>query len=379
MTFVLKKKKIGLVANTAWSIYNFRLTLIKTFQENGFDVLIIAPPDEFSEKLIEEGCIFQPVEMSARGTSILGDFKIFSDLQKIYRSESPDFIFHYTIKPNIYGSMAAWISRTPSIAVTTGLGYLFLSDSKLIKKIAALLYKFGVFFSKEVWFLNVDDRKFFIDQKIVPAQKTMILPGEGINLNFFKRKTVYPKFDTEEIIFLFVGRLIWEKGIREFISAAKAIRQVYPKVRFQILGFGAGTLKNSVPVETVEEWKKDKSIEFLGGTHDVKSFLEKVSCLVLPSYREGISRVLMEAASMELPIVTTNTTGCREVVEDGYNGFLCKVADAKSLEASMMKMIEIGHDEREKLGKNGRIKAEKELSEEKIIEYYFSAIKKYLN
>jgi len=172
--------------------------------------------------------------------------------------------------------------------------------------------------------------------------------------------------------------LIWEKGIKEFIEAAQSINKKYPKVRFQILGFGAGTLKNSVPVDTVEEWKKDKSIEFLGGTHDVRSFLERVSCLVLPSYREGISRVLMEAAAMELPIVTSDTTGCREVVSNGETGFLAEVANSESLKKEMLKVIEMGHAERENFGKKGRKKAEEEFSEPRIIEYYKVVLNKYL-
>lgn len=362
------KKRIAIVSNTSWSVFNFRLGLLKMLKQKGYDVFVIAPKDEFSERIIAEGVAYFELYLDNQGMNPLRDVFTLRQLTQLYRRLKIDFVFHYTIKPNIYGSWAAYFNRIPCVAVTTGLGHLFLQNN-WATKIAQWLYRISLQHSLSVWFLNKEDINIFIVKKIAPPQKTFLLPSEGINTTYFKRRR--PQKPQPLQHFLFLGRIIWDKGIAEYVEAAHQLYTEFPNVSFQVLGFLEVQNPNAVPTEQMNHWVQEGVINYLGVSADVRSYLENASCVVLPSYyREGISRVLLEAAAMEVPIITTDNVGCRDVVQDNYNGFLCKPKNTADLIAKMRQMILLSNEERLTMGQKSREIVTKKFSEEIVLKHY---------
>ncbi|WP_297599206.1 glycosyltransferase family 4 protein [uncultured Cetobacterium sp.] len=362
----MKKFKIIFTANVLWDIYIFRYGVIKALIEDGHEVIAVAPKDERIDFPKDLGIRHIPIELKMRGINPLKDLSLLKQLINIYRKEKPDIIFHYTIKPNIYGTLAAKLVKIPSIAVLTGLGYSFV-EGGIVSRVAKAMYRFALIFSKEVWVLNSDDRNKLIEEKIVKSDKIFILPGEGVDTEKF-----YPmkKEENSEIIFLMVARAFYDKGFNEYVEAAKIIKRKYSKVRFWFLGALGGDTANGVNDIKMQEYVDCGLIEYLGHRKDVDRVINDSDCVVLPSYREGISKVLMEAASMEKPIIATDVTGCKEIVDDGVNGYLVKVKDSDDLAFKLEKFIKLDKKARDILGKNGRVKILKEFDEKIIIEIY---------
>lgn len=365
-----EKKKIVLSSNTSWSIFNFRLGLIKELLKN-YEVIVVAPKDEYSEKLIDLGCRYYDIYIDKKGINPINDLKTFWQYYRLYKKIKPDLIFHYTIKPNIYGTIAAKLNNIPSIAITTGLGYMFINNN-IVTNIVKLLYKVSFKFAKQVWFLNQDDFDIFIKNKLIDKSKGFILHSEGVNTEKFKPIKTEKKDDIFR--FLLIARMIWDKGIGEYVKAAKIIKQKYKNVEFLLLGPVGVDNPTAIPKEQIDKWQKEGLVKYLGATDDVKSEITKADCVVLPSYREGLSRVLLEAAAMEKPLIATNVAGCKEVIEDGINGYLCKIKDAKDLADKMEKMLNLPEDKRKAMGKAGREKIIKEFDERIVIEKYLKAI-----
>jgi glycosyltransferase involved in cell wall biosynthesis len=370
-------KTIALVSNTSWSIFNFRIGLARALKQYGFRVVIVAPRDNFSAKLVAEGFQYINIKLSNYGSNPLNDIRLIRDLARVYKREKIDFIFHYTIKPNIYGTIAAHLCGIPSIAITTGLGHLFNFKNKMVSYFALQLYRIAGKLCKEMWFLNNSDLQKFLEKGIVKKEKTFILPGEGINTNWFSPKR--DKKFSHLLRFLFVGRLIWDKGVKQYVDAARIIKNKYPRIRFEMLGFVDDINPNSVPFEQINSWQEEKIIRYLGETTDVKPYLEKTSCLVFPShYREGMSRILLEAAAMETPIITTDNVGCRDIVKDNFNGFLVPTKNVSALVEKIEEFINLPDEDKLLMGKMGRIRVKRKFEENKIIEIYLNKILHFL-
>ncbi|MCW3482253.1 glycosyltransferase family 4 protein [Neisseriaceae bacterium JH1-16] len=365
---------ILICSNTAWSIYNFRKALLETLQDNGYKIVVVAPRDNFSPLLAKLGCTCIDMAMSAKGMNPLEDAKLMIRLLRVYRAHAPDFIFHYTIKPNIYGSLAASIAGIPSIAITTGLGYAFLS-SGLVSFIAKKLYKLALYFPKEVWFLNQDDRKEFVERKLTHSKKTFLLPGEGVDTRHFS-PTGKPRPD-EVFRFLLIARMLWDKGVGEYVEAARFIRRRHPDTVFQLLGALDAENPSVIGKSQMDAWQAEGIIEYLGTTKDVRPAIAQADCVVLPSYREGISRTLLEAAAMAKPIVATDVPGCKDVVIDTASGLLCKPRNAKALTSALEKMRLLSEQERASYGQAGRKLVEESFSDPLVIEHYLSALRRY--
>jgi len=339
--------------------------------------VVIAPRDNFTTKLVAEGISFREIPMSNYGTSPLQALKTIFRLRRIYKSVQPDFVFHYTIKPNIFGTFAAYTSKIPSVIITTGLGHLFDFKNIFIRLMTVTLYRIAALLSKEVWFLNDNDLDVFVYKRIVAKKKTRLLRSEGIDTDWFsprkeKRQLSSPRF-------LFAGRLIWDKGVGEYVEAARIIKKRYPKVKFELLGFIDQENPNGVPYEQIDAWQKEKIINYLGETTDVRSYLERTTCLIFPSfYREGVSRILMEAASMETPIITTDNVGCRDIVEHGKNGYLCEPKNVDSLVDAIESFLRLDEQDRMVMGKLGRKKMMNEFSEDKVIRKYIDTLTEYI-
>lgn len=364
--------RIVLVCNTAWAIYTYRQGLIRMLVASGVDVIVLAPRDRTFEPLAQMGCRCIDLPVASKGTNPRDDLRTLVALYRHYRALQPSVVFHYTIKPNIYGSIAAKLAGVASVAVTTGLGYVFIQQSRAAQ-VAKKLYRFAFRFPREVWFLNRDDLAAFTDQNLlVHPERARLLHGEGVDLDQFAPA---PLPQRNEIIFILIGRLLWDKGVGEYVEAARQLRTRYPHARFRLLGPVGVDNPSAISRDEVAAWEREGVIEYAGEAHDVRPFIADADCVVLPSYREGVPRTLMEAAAMSRPAVATDVPGCREVVADGVNGLLCDVKSATSLADAMAKMLDMGSAARREMGERGRQKVAEEFDERNVVERYKDLIR----
>lgn len=370
-------KTIAIVINTSWNIYNFRLGLLNALKEDGYKVVCIAPNDSYSKKLEALGFEYHDIQINNMGTNPIEDLKLIVSLYSLYKKVSPDIILHYTIKPNIYGSIAANMLNIPTISNISGLGTVFL-NKKVSSRIAQFLYKVALKVPKRVFFQNRDDQELFIKLGLVDQTKTDLLPGSGIDTKKFKPLEI-EKEDESVVKFLFIGRLVKDKGIEEYVDAAKILNtkeyESSQKSEFHILGAYYPGNPTAITEDEMQFWEEEGYVKYIGTSDDVRSVIAQYDCIVLPSYREGLSRVLLEAASMAKPLIATDVPGCRDVVEDGVNGYLCRVKDSQSLAEQMGKMLGLSYQKREVFGHYGREKVIQEFDEMIVIEKYKSAIR----
>ncbi len=367
--------KLLIVANTAFFIANYLLSVIKALRADGFQVVLVAPEDEYSEALRKEGFGYVPIwNLDRKGANGLKDLKLLSELYGIYKAEQPDIILHYTIKLNVYGTFAAHLAHIPSICTVTGLGWLF-TEKSLVTFIGSFLYKilYKVAFSLAfgVVFQNNYDRKFFIKGKLVREQKTCLTPGPGVDTEYFSPEYCEEKEGIgDRHVFLLLARMLWDKGIGEFTQAARVVKASYPDTEFWLVGPMDRENRAAIPEETLKKWEDENVVHYFGRTDDVRSFYCKCDVAVLPSYREGTASSLIEAMAVGRPVITTDAIGCREVVEDGKNGFLVPLKDSESLADAMKRYILSSPEEKRKMGKYGREKAIKEFDRKIVIDIY---------
>jgi len=374
----MKGKRIVFLANTAWSMYNFRLGIMHMLRRRGADVTVIAPVDEYSDRFAESGIRFVEIKkLRAKGTNPLADLALFFELRRTLRSIRPHLMFSYTIKPNIYGILAAKSLNVPSIAVITGLGH-GIAKGGFTTFVIERLYRFSLQRAVSTWFLNTEDQSYFHEKRIIRSSNSLVIPGEGIDMNHFMRIKPYP--EQEPCKFLYIGRLLYEKGVSEFVQAIKLLKAAGENIVGELLGFADTSTPTSISLKTVKSWENEGIIRYLGHTADVRPFLEDTHCLVFPSYyNEGIPRVLLEAGSMEIPAITTDNVGCREVVTDLYTGFLCKPKNVESLASKMKVFLGLSYRERVDMGRNARRRVSERYSEEFIHHIYLDGIASMFN
>ncbi len=373
----LKRKKVAIVANSTWNVYNFRLNIVNALLENGAELIIIAPIDKYVSQLTELGDLtIVPLEKLKRnGTNPIRDFNLFMELYRIYKQYKPDVVLHYTNKPNIYGSIASRLAGISNTCVVTGLGYSFIHKGWL-NKLVKTLYRIAFNFADQVLFENLDDKALFEKEQLVNKYKAFHIKGCGVDLNHFK-----PGIEIQEennICFSFIGRLLYDKGIVEFVNAAKIVHKKYPAVKFKIIGFLDDGNPAHIKRSDLLNWVSSEIIQFNGHTDDVRPFIEESTCIVLPSYREGLPRIIMEAMAMAKPVITTQTAGCREMVEEGVNGYLIKVKDIDSLVEAMIKIIKSSTGTRLKMGLSSRRKAENEFDDKHIAHQILTGLAQYV-
>lgn len=364
--------RIVFSSNISWSIYNFRRGLLNDLKKDGNEIFTVALEDEFSEKLKDLGYTHTNISINNNSKNPFKDIHLIYQYYKIYKKITPDIICHNAIKPNIYGTIAADLLKIPVVNNISGLGTLFIKNS-LSTKIAKLLYRISQRKASKVFFQNNDDLELFIKNKLIKKEKSILIPGSGVNTQLFIRDKEVNKKNLK-FTFLFIGRLIYDKGIREYVDAAKIMRDKFPSIKFNVLGPIYNSNETAIKKSELEKWVKKDYINYLGESDFVKEEMEKASCIVLPSYREGLSKVLIEASSMSLPIITTNVPGCKDVVVDGETGFLCKVKDSIDLVIQMEKIISLSVDELNLMGENGRKRAVEVFDEKIIIKHYKDVI-----
>ena len=363
-----KSLRIAFVSNSAWSIYNFRIDVIKTLIADGHEILIITPYNAIVQKIVTVGCRHIAIDFDNKIINPVKDLQFLLNLNRLYKEIKPDLIFHYVAKPNIYGTIAAHRNGIPSVAIVTGLGFAF-SRRNLLYLIVKQLYRFSLRGAKEVHFLNNEDALLFVRERIVPFGKINILPGEGINTTFFKPPEVRQKNPTFK--FLMSCRMLKSKGVELFVEASRLLQLKGYVFESIVLGVFEANHPDSIEPSKVQQWQAQGLINFLGFKEDVRPYLATADAFVFPSYyNEGVPRSLLEAASMELPIITTNNKGCRDVVENGVNGFLCQVQDPFDLAKKMEEMLLLTGQSLSEMGQKGREKVIHRFCMDKVIYEY---------
>ena len=365
-------RKVVVAANSSWNILNFRTGLIRALTAAGYEPVVIAPYDSSSEAR-RRGLDVEwiAVDLERSGLNPFSDLALILKYRKILSRLKPAAFLGFTIKPNIYGSIAAHSLGIPTIANISGLGTAFIRQGPLLA-VVSMLYRLALRRAGTVFFQNPDDRALFVDRGLVQQDKAQLLPGSGVDLQQFA-SVALPQ---GPVTFLFIGRILGDKGVRELAEAARDLSREHLDIRVQLLGPIDEGNRTSIPRTELESWVRDGVIEYLGAADDVRPFIAKATAVVLPSYREGLPRSLLEAGAMGRPLIATDVPGCRDVVHDGVNGFLCAVRDPASLEQCMRRFAALTVEERAAMGSQSRRKIETKFNEEVVIGAYLGALGK---
>ncbi len=364
---------ILLTGNTAYKLYNFRSGLIRTLISDGNRLTALVPAGQWVSELEEMGCEIVPLHISRKGMLLHQELMLLLKFWRVFRDKRPDAVFSYTIKNNLYGALAARVLGIPFLPNVTGLGTAF-ADSGFLNRIVIGLYKAAFKKVPVVFFQNHDDPVLFGEMGIVRHGQVRILPGSGVDTTRF-RETPLPG-NGKNLTFLMISRLLRDKGVAEYVDAARIVRKKYPGALFQLLGPFDFENYSAIDESKIRSWSNEGIIQYLGELEDVRPATAKADCIILPSYyREGIPRVLLEAAAMARPIVTTNTPGCREAVEDGVTGFLCRPRDVADLVRKIEIIIKLDQDSRTKMGKRAREMMEQNFEERIVIDAYMNELK----
>ncbi|MDY6987184.1 MAG: glycosyltransferase family 4 protein [Thermodesulfobacteriota bacterium] len=354
--------KVILVANTGFALHNFRLPLMKYLSDRGWEVALVANDEaDYAAIFGKLGYRFIDIAVDHKGKNPMRDLLLTLRLSRLYEQEAPRLVHHFTIKPVIFGTLAARLANVPAIVNTiTGLGYVFLKGG-LLGRLVAGLYKIALYGRPRVIFQNSDDYRFFVSRRILKKRQGFIVQGSGVDTQ--KILPSRTKMRRSSVRFVLISRMLWSKGVKEYVTAAKVVKESYPQCEFIMAGghSGGGATGNpeSVPMEWLRETNKQGIVKWVGRVpyEAVMKLLDQASVIVLPSYREGVPKSLIEAAATGKPIITTDVPGCREVVQDCVNGFLVPVKDVDALVDRMVGFIR-KPDLAEEMGKESRKRAE---------------------
>ena len=331
--------KILIVAGLDLSLILFRRELIEGWLKSGCSVVAAAPGLKVEELLAELGASYYRLPLERTGLNPVKDLFLLWKLSKLFRKEQPDYLFLYTIKPVIYGSLAsASVSSCRTYSMITGLGYAFTrseDEGKLLRKLLVFLYRMALKRNRKVFFQNPDDERFFVDKGIVDPEKVVRVNGSGVNTDYFSMAP----HEQGVVSFLMIARLLLEKGIVEYIEAARKVKARHPETRFMLVGWSFDKNPSAIVQGQVEEWQKEGIVEIYGETDDVRPYIARAGIYVLPSYREGTPRTVLEAMAMGRAVITTAVPGCRETVIEGRNGFLVPVKNSEALAEAMERFI----------------------------------------
>lgn len=357
--------------NSAWNLVNFRSGLIQALVARGYEVVAVAPSDKYAGGLAALGCRYIALSMDSKGIHPGRDLVLLMRFFNLIRAERPDVFLGYTVKPNVYGSVASHMLGIPVINNVAGLGAAF-SRSGWLNKLVRSLYVIALSRSAKVFFQNKEDCEKFLSEGIVSPNVCDKLPGSGIDLLRFVPREQPSRLP---IRFLLVGRMLWEKGVGEFVTAARLLGRRGISAEFCLLGFLDESDRTAISRSQIDDWVAERVVRYLGVSDDVREEMAQADCIVLPSYyREGTPRTLLEAAAISRPIVTTDSVGCRNVVENGVNGYLCKPRDAVDLADKMERILGLSRERRAEMGLRGREKVEKEFDEKIVVRKYLDAI-----
>ncbi len=364
------RRTVVIAANSDWNIVTFRQGLIHALRAAGYEPLVVAAPDPAAKERMEALEIERVrVNIDRSGLNPFADLRLLLQYRRILKNAAPVAFLGFTIKPNIYGCIAARFSRTPTIANISGLGTVFLKSGAVMKLVISM-YRYALRHADVIFFQNPDDRELFIGKKLAKPEQARLLPGSGIDLGLYAPVPL-PEGPPR---FLLIARLLGDKGVREFVEAARSLNGQLPGARFQLLGPFDEENRTAIRSAELHEWAEQGTIEYLGSTDDVRPFIEQASAIVLPSYREGLPRSLLEGAAMGRPLIATDVPGCRELVEDGVTGLLCEARDSASLTEAMKKFARLSPEQRCGMGRAARKAVEQRFSEEIVLQAYLDAL-----
>ncbi|HEU0044543.1 glycosyltransferase family 4 protein [Sphingomonas sp.] len=369
------RRLVLLSVNNSWNILNFRAGMVRRLQDAGYDVSVVSPADAHAPELAALGVVHIPAAIDSKGLSPIGDLRLLVRYWRVLRQERPAALLTWTIKPNIYGSIAAHLLGIPVINNVSGLGTAFIHKGLLTRLVSAL-YVLAFSRSARVFFQNPEDLRTFVDGRLVAERRAGLLPGSGIDTDWFSPSPA-SEFDPQParpFVFLLVARLLRDKGLVEYADAARLMRGAWPDVRFQLLGSLDAANRTAIGRAELAAWIEEGLIDYLGEVADVRPHVHAADCIVLPSYREGMPRSLLEGAAMGKPLIATRVPGCVEIARDGRNALLCEPRDARSLADAMTRMIELPQAERDALGAEGRRIAVAEFAERLVTDRYLKVV-----
>lgn len=356
----MQKKTVLFLVNHDVVIYNFRLELVERLIADGHEVHISSPYGERIDDLVKLGAKYHEIKIARHGTNPVTDGVLIWNYIKLLKQVKPDIVFSYTIKPNIYGGIACRLMNVPQVANVTGLGTA-VENPGLTQKITLALYRFAFKKIQRIFFQNTENRQFFIDHNLY-TDKHGLLPGSGVNLERFA-PLPYPD-ETDGIHFVFISRIMREKGIEQYLEAAAHFKE--SKLHFHICGFCEAEYQGKL-----EEYAKNGTVIYHGMVRNVREILAKTHCTIHPSfYPEGISNVLLESCACARPIITTDRSGCREVVDDGVNGYVVKQRDSEDLIQKIENFLALSHEQKIQMGLAGRAKMEREFDRQVVVNAY---------
>ena len=360
-------KKILILANLDMGLYNFRKELLQRLLSDGYEVYISLPMGPRVADMEKMGCRFIETPVDRRGMNPLADFKLFLTYRKILKQVQPDAVLTYTVKPNIYGGLACRMAKVPYLSNITGLGSA-VHNGGAVAKLLMMLYRLSAKYASCLFFQNSQNLEFFKEKKAI-AQNYVLLPGSGVNI----REYTYEKYPSQEdpLSFLFIGRLMRDKGVGELVEAARNIRRDHPEITFDLVGFCEEGYQ-----ETFEALNEGNVVNALGQQQNVREFITTHSATVLPSYHEGTANVLLESAASGRPCIASRIPGCMEIIDDGVTGYVFEARNASALEIALRKFICLSYEERKQMGVLGRLKMEREYDRDIIIEHYLREIGK---
>ncbi len=364
--------RVLIAINAAWNVVNFRAGLVRALVADGHEVIAAVPDDGALAAVEALGARVVVVPMTSASTSITGDLALLWRYVRLIRRERPDAYLGWTIKPNTYGALAARLAGVPRINNVSGLGTVFIRET-WVTRVAEALYRLGLGGAATVFFHNSDDRDEFVARGLVAPECVEVLPGSGIDLAHYD-PAPWPRADDGTFRFLLVARLIRDKGVHEFVEAARIVRASHPHARFGLLGFLDVDNATAISREELEGWVAEGVVEYCGAVEDVRPFLGNADCVVLPSYREGLSRVLLEAGAMARPAIATDVPGCRDVIVPGETGLLCAVRDSHSLATRMIDMLALPQERRAQMGRAAQAHIAAKYTENRVISAYRAAL-----
>lgn len=364
-------KKILIIANSDGGLYSFRKELIEKLLSEQCRVFIAVPKGEKADLLVKMGCILKETVIDKRGKNPFKDIKLILRYKNIVKTVKPDVVLTYTIKPNIYGGIICKKYKIPYIANITGLGTA-VENNGILSKLLIIMYR-KAFKSIKCVFCQNGQNYNFLKEKNIAKDRLKLIPGSGVNLEKFKIEDYPPRND--KIRFLFIGRVIKEKGIEEYLQVAKKIKEKFDNIEFGIIG----QCKDEKYINEIANLERDGVIKNYGEQDDVRPFIEKASCIIHPTfYPEGMSNVLLEASATGRPIITTNRPGCKEIVDEEKTGFLVEERNTEQLIETVEKFINLPYEKRKEMGINARKKVEKEFDRNVVINKYMKEISNIL-
>jgi len=368
------KKNIFLSSNTSWYLYNFRKSTIVELINQGYKPVCIAPKDEYSEKLIGLGAEFISLSVEGKSTNPFKEVLVIFRIFKILLKYRPLFVFNFTIKMNIYFGLCCILLKIPYSNNVSGLGTAFLHKG-FAYSIAKKMYGISNHLAKVVFFQNEDDLNLFANLRLADRKSSILLPGSGVDIKEFS----YQPLNKENSFhtFIMIARVIGDKGVKEFVHASTMVADIYPETRFQILGDWDISNKSRFDESIIKGWQSTTNVEFLGHQENVKPWIYKSDVIVLPSYREGMPRTVLEAASCGRPAIVSDVPGCRHAIKPERTGWLCEVKSSRSLADKILFCIELSHSTLEEHGKLAREHIECNFSDELVINQYIKLLESY--